>query len=71
MSETVKGSTVWDFKMLPMAVLTGDCNNESFLQENVRPFCWAKKSNHDNEVTILLRWLLGGFHSTTKRQGYP
>ena len=37
---------------LLMAVLTGDCNNESFLQENVWLFCWAKKSNHDNEVTI-------------------
>ena len=31
-----------------------------FLQENVWPFCWvAKNSDHNNKVTVLLRWPWG------------
>ena len=39
-----------------LAISTGDCINEGFLQENVWQFSSAaKKSGHYNEVTILLR----------------
>ena len=41
-----------------MAVLAGDRINEGFfLHENVRPFSQVakKKSDHNNEVTVLLR----------------
>ena len=41
-----KGSTVWGFKMRPLAVLT----SRFFLQENVWPFSPAKKSGRNNEV---------------------
>ena len=48
---------VWDFEMWPLAVLTGDRISEGFfLYENVWPFCPAKKSDRNNEVTVLPRW---------------
>ena len=40
-----------------LAVLTGACTNEVFLQENVWPFYQAaKKSGCNQEVNILIRW---------------
>ena len=46
-----KGSTVWGFKMRPLAVLT----SRFFLQENVWPFSPAKK------VAVITRFQ-AGFH---------
>jgi len=42
--------------MWPFAALTGDRINEGFLQENIWPFCRAKKSGRNNEVIVLPRW---------------
>ena len=36
--EITRDSTIWDFKMWPLAVVTGDRINEGFLCENVWPF---------------------------------
>ena len=44
-----------------LAVLKGDRINRGYLQEHVWLFRRAdKKSGHNNEVTVLLRWPLGG-----------
>ena len=40
-----------------LAVLKGDRINRGYLQERVWPFRRAdKKSGHNHEVTVLLRW---------------
>lgn len=46
-----KDSTVWHFKMWALAALTGDCINDGFSYENVRPFCQAEK-----KVAEIKRW---------------
>ena len=43
----MKDSTVWDFKMGPLAILTGDCINRFFL-------CMAILLGRKN-VTVILR----------------
>ena len=48
----VKDTTVWYFKIWPLATSMGDCVNKVFSLENVWPFCQAK----NNKVTVLLRW---------------
>ena len=61
----MEDSTVWDFKMWPVAVLTGDCINEGFSQETAWQFCWATKSG------LIMRWPYyrggskAGFHCMT------
>ena len=39
LSEDLDSPLVWDFKMWPLAVLTGDRINEIFLYGNVWMFC--------------------------------
>ena len=52
----IRESTVRDFKMWRLAVLTGDRINGFFFKENYGRFAGPKKSGRNNKVTILTRW---------------
>ena len=47
--------TVWDFKLWPLAVLTGDCINGSFYKEMYGRFAGPKNRGRNNEVIVSLR----------------
>ena len=48
----IRDSIVWDFKMWPLAILTGDHVNGVFF---IRKCIAREKSGNNNEVTVLLR----------------
>ena len=47
----VRDSTAWDFKVWPLAVLTG-----FFYKEMYGRFARPKKTGRNNKVTVLPRW---------------
>ena len=52
-----KDSALWDLKLWPLAVLTGDRINEVFFYKKMYDrFAEPKRSGCNNEVTVLPRW---------------
>ena len=52
----IRDSSVWDFKMWPLAILTGERINGVFYREMYGRFAGPKNSGRNNEVTVLPRW---------------
>ena len=48
----MRESTVWVFKMWPLAVLTSGCITGVFYKEVYGRFAGRKKSSRNNEVTV-------------------
>ena len=49
----IRDSTVWDFKMWLVAILTGDPINSFFTKERYGRFITPKKTSRNNKVTLL------------------
>ena len=56
-SHIIRDFTVWDFKMWPLAVLTGDCiNGFFFIRKCMAVLLGQENRGRNNEVIVSLRW---------------